>query len=418
SKLYNSAIRKISRLVGKGKVGARLCKLCREMKFALKDFFLSSSFFEKYGLRYFGPVDGHNIEQLENYLTLCKSTDYPVLLHVKTIKGKGNDSASEFPDKFHSISPLRSDSQMRMNHVLGQELLKLARADKRIIGVTAAMANGTGLAYLRDNLPNQYLDVGIAEEHAVTMCAGLAKAGMRPVCIIYSTFMQRAFDQLLHDICLQNLPVIFCIERAGLAANDGPTHHGLFDITYTRCLPNAVVMQPRNTAEFQAMIREAMNYKNPIFIRYNSAYNYSNNLPVAPLKHGCAETLKQGCDICLVALGKFIDSAIKVDEYLGGKCGIVNARFIKPLDRNLLLALAKEYSLIASLEDNVLAGGFGSALMEYYNECDINVPVLRFGWPDCFVEHGTNPEILQDTYHLDPKSIAERISAYKKSMAK
>ena len=409
SKLYNNTIKRISQLISKKQIGVRLCNLCRRMKFALKDFLLSSSFFERYGLRYLGPIDGHNLEQLEEYLRLCRSVNYPILLHVKTIKGKGYTQAAEYPSKFHNLSPTFPDSWVRMKQVMGDELLELARTDKRIIAVTAAMASGTGLSCLRDNLPRQYLDVGIAEEHAVTMCAGLAKSGMRPVCALYSTFMQRAFDQLFHDICLQNLPVVFCVDRAGLAANDGPTHHGLFDITYTRCLPNIAVMQPRNCAELRVMLREAMEYNCPVFIRYNSAYRYDNDQPLAALEFGKAEVLKEGRKVCLVALGKFIDHATKVDECLGGECGIVNARFIKPLDCDLLRSLGQSYSLIVTLEDNILAGGFGSAVLELYNESGIDAHVLRFGWPDRFIEHGDGPEALQKRYGLDPESVARRI---------
>lgn len=409
SKLYNNVTRKIKTIINKKKIGARVCSLCRRLKFALKDFLLSSSLFERYGLRYLGPIDGHNIEQLEQYLTLCKSANYPILLHVKTHKGHGNISAAEHPDKFHNIHPAIPDSQNRMNHVFGRKLLQLARADKRIIGITAAMANGTGLAYLRDNLPEQYIDVGIAEEHAVTMCSGLAKAGMRPVCAIYSTFMQRAFDQLFHDGCLQNLPIIFCIDRAGLSANDGPTHHGLFDITYIRCLPNAIFMQPRNSEELCTMLDFAMHYENPVFIRYNSAYRYDNDYPVKRIEHGRSEVLHVGRNICLIALGKFVDHAVQVNNLLGGDCGIVNARFIKPLDTELLCSLAADYRLIVTLEDNILHGGFGSAVLELYNSQGISTPVLRFGCPDAFIEHGSNPDILQKKYHLDAESIANRI---------
>ncbi len=412
SKLYNRVLSKLGCFLSKKHIGARICQLCRKIKFALKDFVLSSSFFERYGFRYIGPIDGHNIEQLEEYLQLCKSANYPVLLHVRTIKGFGNLLATEHPEQFHNICPRKIVKQDRMNDILGREILKLARVDKRIIAVTAAMTKGTGLTYLRDNLPKQYLDVGIAEEHAVTMCAGLAKAGMKPVCALYSTFMQRAFDQILHDVCLQNLPVVFCVERAGLAVNDGPTHHGLFDITYTRCLPNAIIMQPRNMVELRDMFHLAINFNGPVFIRYNSSYINENSSAIlqTSLDYGRAEVLKDGSDICLIALGSLVESiAFEIDVLIGGNCGIINARFIKPLDDKLLLSLATKYRLIVTLEDNILAGGFGSSVLELYNTHQIPISVLRFGWPDCFIEHGTNPEILRKKYHLDPESIAKKI---------
>lgn len=413
SKLYERVLYKLSALLNKGKIGKRICHLGRRLKFALKDFLLSSSFFERYGLRYIGPIDGHNIEQLEEYLNLCKSVNYPILLHVKTIKGKGNHQAVLAPDKFHNLSPNQQNKKILMRDVLGKTVLELAQSDERIITVTAAMGKGTGLSFIRDNLPDRYLDVGIAEEHAVTMCAGLAKVGMRPICAIYSTFMQRAFDQILHDICLQNLPVIFCLDRAGLTPNDGATHHGLFDIVYTRCLPNAIVMQPRHTSELSCMLRHFIYCDKPVFIRYNSSYYYDNeSVETKDLELGKAEILKEEGNICLLALGCFVDIAEQVDNFLNGACCIVNARFIKPLDENLLTKLASQCKLLVTLEDGVLSGGFGSAILEFFNEHKITTPVLRFGWPDHFIEHGSSAEVIRKKYYLDAASIAKKISNF------
>lgn len=409
SKLYESVTRHITYILSKKQIGIRLCAICKKLKFALKDLLLSSSFFEHYGLRYLGPIDGHNIKQIEEYLTLCKCAKYPILLHIKTIKGYGSFSAIEHPDKFHRISPITYESKFSMRDEFGKAILELAKKNPKLIGITAAMAKGTGLSYLRDNLPTQFIDVGIAEEHAVTMCAGLAKAGMKPICAIYSTFMQRAFDQILHDICLQNLPVIFCLDRAGLSANDGPTHHGLFDISFISCLPNTIIMQPKNTSELILMLQASIQYNQPVFIRYNSSYDYNENEINENINFGCSEILQKGEKICLIGLGCFVEISKQVANFLDEECGIVNARFIKPLDRKLLSEIAHKYHLIVTLEDNVCTGGFGSQILEFYNDYKINTPVLRVGWPDKFIEHGTHPDILRKKYCLDAQSIARKI---------
>ncbi|MDR3273895.1 MAG: 1-deoxy-D-xylulose-5-phosphate synthase [Puniceicoccales bacterium] len=409
SRLYKRVMHGISNALSKHKVGLKLCRMCRKFKLALKDLLLSSSFFEHYGLRYIGPIDGHNLTQLEEYLKLCRSANYPILLHVKTTKGKGNPQASASPESFHRVGPTFSKQGTAMKDVLGQTIVELAKANGKIIGITAAMGSGTGLSYLRDSLPEQYIDVGIAEEYAVTMCAGLAKGGMLPICAIYSTFMQRAFDQIAHDICLQNLPAIFCLDRAGLSANDGPTHHGLLDITYIRCLPNAVIMQPKNSEELSAMLRAALQYHAPVFIRYNGTYTYDTGSLGSEIALGRSEIIKHGQNVCLIGFGHFVDIAHRVDEILGGDCGIVNARFIKPLDERMLRDVAKKYGIIVTLEDNVLAGGFGSGVVEFYGDSNIKTRVIRIGWPDRFIEHGSNEEILRKTYGLDAEAIAKRI---------
>ncbi|MDR1255517.1 MAG: 1-deoxy-D-xylulose-5-phosphate synthase [Puniceicoccales bacterium] len=412
SQLYKRTMRGIGKVLTRNKVGLKLWRICRKLKLALKDLLLPSSLFEHYGMRYIGPVDGHNLAQLEEYLRLCRNADSPILLHVKTTKGKGNPQATANPKSFHRVGPTVAKQGTSMKDALGQTVVELARANKKIIGITAAMASGTGLSHLGDTLPEQCVDVGIAEEHAVTMCAGLAKGGMVPICAIYSTFMQRAFDQIAHDICLQNLHAIFCLDRAGLAANDGPTHHGLFDISYLRCLPNAVIMQPKNSGELCAMLRAALGYTAPVFIRYNSTYTYDTQVLGSEVAFGRSEIIKHGEGTCLIALGHFIDIAHQVDGKLGGRCGIVNARFIKPLDEQMLRDIAVKYGTIATLEDNVLAGGFGSSVAEFYCDNSISVKLVRIGWPDNFIEHGSSEEILRETYSLDPAAIAAKILNY------
>jgi 1-deoxy-D-xylulose-5-phosphate synthase len=411
SRLYKSITGSISNALSKSKIGLKFWRMCRKVKLALKDLLLSSSFFEHYGLRYIGPIDGHNLTQVEEYLKLCEGTNYPILLHVKTIKGKGNSQASANPALFHRVGPISSKQTLSMKDILGQTVVNLAKANKKIIGITAAMASGTGLSHLRDVLPEQYVDVGIAEEHAVTLCAGLAKGGMIPICAIYSTFMQRAFDQIVHDICLQNLPAIFCLDRAGLSANDGPTHHGLLDISYLRCLPNATIMQPKNGEELSAMLTAALEYHTPVFIRYNSSYDYDTHPIGSHIELSRSETIKQGRNICLLALGCCVGIAQQVDDILGGNCGIINGRFIKPLDEQMLRDIAAKYDTIVTLEDNVLVGGFGSGAMEFYGDNNIEAHVLRIGWPDKFIEHGSSEETLRQIYALDAEAIAKKILA-------
>jgi 1-deoxy-D-xylulose-5-phosphate synthase len=410
SRLYGRIVGSMGKVLRKSKIGLKLWRMCHRFKLSLKDLLLASSFFEHFGLRYIGPIDGHDSTQLEEYLKFCRNADYPILLHVKTTKGRGNFQASTNPESFHKINPTPPvKPKVSMKDTLGWSVIELARADKRIVGVISAMARGTGMAHLRTCFPKRCIDVGIAEEHAVTLCAGLAKGGMLPICAIYSTFMQRAFDQIFHDICLQNLHAIFCLDRAGLSANDGPTHHGLFDISYLRCLPNAVVMQPKNSAELSAMLRVATEYNAPVFIRYNDTYTYGTTDVGPKIMPSRSEIVKRGKDICLIGLGNFVDVACQVDALLGGNCTVVNARFIKPLDGIMLNEITGEHHTIVTLEDNVLAGGFGSSILEFYSDRGIGAQVIRVGWPDCFIEHGSNEESLRAAYGLDPATTAARI---------
>ncbi|MDR2737471.1 MAG: 1-deoxy-D-xylulose-5-phosphate synthase, partial [Puniceicoccales bacterium] len=381
----------LKRILVNGNFGKSVVRNARNLKRAIKGIILPTSYFEYYGLRYFGPVDGHDISQLEEILEFAKEADYPVLIHVKTIKGNGYAVARDFPEKFHGIEPGAgqefggtggTERVVSYGDVLGRELAKLALNDNRIVGVVAAMANGTGLSHLRGVVPEQYIDVGIAEEHAVTFSAALAKAGMRPVCAIYSTFLQRAFDQILHDVCLQNLPVIFCLDRAGTSARDGATHHGMFDLSYLRPIPNAVVLQPRNGDQLINALHSAFQWRRPTFIRYPKFYWQNRDSETQQfskfIEIGRSEELIDGKEICLVALGNMVDLAYSVAEKLkssGIEPGIINAVFVKPLDGITLGKIAANYELIVTLEDNVLAGGFGSAVVEFYNSSSIDARV-------------------------------------------
>jgi 1-deoxy-D-xylulose-5-phosphate synthase len=390
-----------------------------------KDFFVNSSLFEKFGLRYVGPVDGHNLNDLIKNLEFARNCDGPVLLHVLTKKGKGLDAAIAHPEKFHGASPFNPSTGENVKSapgtppnyqdVFGAALTRFARENPRVLGITGAMPSGTGLTKLSKEVPGQFFDVGIAEEHAVLFAAGLATKGFRPVCAIYSTFLQRAYDMVIHDVCLQNLPVTFCMDRAGLSPNDGPTHHGLFDISYLRCVPNATVMQPKDEDELVDMLHTSLNLGSPAFIRYPRGAGVGKAIKATPmaLPIGHAELVREGSNIMIWALGPMVQEAEKVAQRLaaeeGLSVGVVNARFIKPLDRTLLLSQAACIPLIVTLEDNVVAGGFGSAVLEALQEGDCQTAVERIGWPDKFVEHGSSVDVLRAAYGLSTDDIVRRI---------
>ena len=407
--------------------GVEMNKVYHKWKRETKDFFVESSLFEKFGLRYLGPVDGHNLEALQKNLEFARHCDVPVLIHVLTKKGKGLDAAVNSPEKFHGASPFDPETgesakpipgtPPNYQDVFGAALSRHARANPKVLGITGAMPAGTGLSQLAKEVPGQFFDVGIAEEHAVLFAAGLATKGFRPVCAIYSTFLQRAYDQVIHDVALQNLPVTFCMDRAGLSPNDGPTHHGLFDLSYLRCVPNATVMQPKDEDELVDMLHTSLQLPGPGFIRYPRGAG--TGAPIKPepalMPIGQAEVLKVGTQIILWALGNMLPEALKLAARLEREqhvsVGVVNARFVKPLDRNLLLSQAAVVPLIVTLEDHVLAGGFGSAVIEALQEAHCPTAVERIGWPDKFVEHGSSVEILRASYGLGPDDIFQRVSA-------
>jgi len=405
--------------------GVEMNRVYMKWKRETKDFFVESSLFEKFGLRYLGPVDGHNLDALQKNLEFAKHCDVPVLIHVLTKKGKGLEAALSSPEKFHGagpFDPVTGESAKSVpgtppnyQDVLGAALTRFAKQNPKVVGITGAMPSGTGLSILAREVPHQFFDVGIAEEHAVLFAAGLATKGIRPVCAIYSTFLQRAYDMVIHDVCLQNLPVTFCMDRAGLSPNDGPTHHGLFDLAYLRCVPNAVVMQPKDEDELVDMLHTSLQHNGPAFIRYPRGAGTGATIKTQPaaLPLGQAEIVREGSNIMLWSLGPMVQEALKVAARLsdeeGLSVGVVNARFAKPLDRALLLSHAACVPLIVTMEDHVVAGGFGSAVLEVLQEAECNVPVERIGWPDKFVEHGSNVDILRATYGLSTDDIVRRI---------
>jgi 1-deoxy-D-xylulose-5-phosphate synthase len=381
--------------------------------------------FEELGFTYMGPVDGHNLAELIHTFKEAHKHTGPVLVHVATVKGKGYEIAEQDQVGYHAQSPFnlatgkgypsKKPKPPSYSKVFAETLIKLAEDNPKIIGITAAMATGTGLDKLQAKLPKQYIDVGIAEQHAVTLAAGLACEDMRPVAAIYSTFLQRGFDQIVHDVCIQKLPVFFCLDRAGIVGADGPTHQGLYDIAYLRCIPNMVIMAPKDEAELQRMVVTGVNYtEGPIAMRYPRGSGYGVPLmeegwEAIPI--GTAEVLRQGDDLLLLGYGSMVYPALQTAEILsehGIKATVVNARFVKPLDTSLILPLARQIGKVVTLEEGCLMGGFGSAVAEALLDADINVPVFRLGVPDQLVDHASPDESKADL-GLTPSQMAEAI---------
>jgi 1-deoxy-D-xylulose-5-phosphate synthase len=380
---------------------------------------------EELGFTYMGPVDGHNLEDLISTFKAAHKQEGPVFVHVATVKGKGYALAEKDQVGYHAQSPFNlatgkaipasSPKPPGYSKVFAHTLVKLAENNPKIIGITAAMATGTGLDKLQAKLPKQYIDVGIAEQHAVTLAAGLACEGMRPVVTIYSTFLQRAYDQIVHDVCIQNLPVFFCMDRAGIVGADGPTHQGMYDIAYLRCLPNMVLMAPKDEAELQQMVVTGVNYTDgPIGLRYPRGNGFGVPLMEEgweALPIGKAEILRQGDDVLMVGYGSMVYPAMQVAEILsehGIEATVINARFAKPIDTELILPLAKQIGRVVTLEEGCLIGGLGSAIAESLLDNNIVVPVMRIGVPDQLVDHAT-PEQSMAELGLTPPQIAERV---------
>ena len=422
--VYAKADRVVKNVLSKSSHGKRLLRMGARWKRGTKDFLVSSSIFETYGIRYLGPVDGHDLNQLGHYLDVAKESDQPVLLHVRTTKGKGYEPALAAPEKFHGTSPFNvktgfgktrtAKDPLNYQDAFGQSLVRFAKEDSSVVGITAAMPPGTGLSYMRRDCPDQFFDVGIAEEHAVLFAAGMATQGFKPVVAIYSTFLQRAYDMVMHDVCLQDLPVVFCMDRAGLSPNDGATHHGLFDIAYLRSLPNTIIAQPRDEDALSDLLWTALKTEKPFFIRYPKGeakgIDIKENANVLPV--GKAEVLKAGKVVSIWALGPCIDEAKVLAEYLdseGFSTEVVDARFAKPLDRDLLYDCTRRYKLIVTMEDHVVTGGFGSAVLECLNQIDATIPVERIGWPDTYIGHASSIQDLKKQHGLDLETLKIRL---------
>jgi 1-deoxy-D-xylulose-5-phosphate synthase len=393
--LHESARRIVEKIGGKTAV-----EVARRAEEAAKSMLWPSVLFEEFGLQYYGPIDGHNIPLLVESFKFLKAENHPVLLHVLTQKGRGFQPALDLQKKFHGLGPFDPETgetkpvgQITFAEVFAKTLVKLADKDERVVAITAAMPSGTGLDLFRPHHPKRYFDVGIAEEHAVVFAAGMATRGLRPVCAIYSTFLQRAIDCIIHDVALQKLPVLFCMDRAGLSGDDGPTHHGLFDIAYLRGIPDIVLMAPKDEDELADMMATALQLPGPSAIRYPRGVGAGTALKAEPqvIPVGKAEVLKDGSDVAILGLGPMAALATELAERLereGYSAAVINPRFVKPLDREMLAEYAERVVAFVTFEDHVLMGGFGSAVIEALEELGSLIPVVRIGWPDQFIEHG------------------------------
>ncbi len=403
-------------------IGKQVIRFAKQAEESLKGFLMPGLLFEELGLKYIGPIDGHRLDYLIETFQNIRRLKGPILIHVVTQKGKGYPPAERNPDRFHGVSPfdIKTGESQRgsskgipsYTEIFGKTLCQLAKEDRRIIAITAAMQSGTGLESFSKEFPHRFYDIGIAEQHAVTFAAGLALEGMKPVVAIYSTFLQRAYDQILQDICLQDLPVVFALDRGGVVGEDGPTHHGLFDFSYLRHMPNIVVMAPKDENEFQHMIKTAMDCPHPIAFRYPRGKGLGVQIEDSPqsLQIGKAEVLREGEDILILGIGSTVYPCVHAAESLeraGIHAAVLNSRFLKPLDDELLCSWAARIQHVLTVEENVLQGGFGSAVLELFEEKGLHtIRVKRLGIPDLFVENGPQ-SYLRTKYGIDEDAIAQ-----------
>ncbi len=410
-----------------GSVGNKTEKYLKRLRDSLKTLLVPGMLFEEFGFTYMGPIDGHDLVMLKKYLEQAKNTRGPVLLHVVTQKGKGYAVAADAPDKMHSVSvgfnekrgsaPKLKPAALTYTKVFGDTLIKLAKQNEDIVAITPAMSIGSGLVSYAEQLPDRFFDVGIAEQHAGTFAAALACAGKKPVLAIYSTFLQRAYDQVIHDICIQNLPVVIAIDRAGLVGEDGETHQGAFDISFLRCIPNITIMMPKDENELQQMLYTATEYKDgPIALRYprgtGLGVKMDGEFKLIPI--GRSETVREGDDVAILALGPMVHVAEQAAEMLshdGVNARVVNMRFAKPLDESLLVELAERRMPIVTVEEAAIAGGLGSAILEFYAQKRIaGVELHPMGLPDHFIEHGS-PQQLLDSVGLNAQTLADDVKS-------
>lgn len=406
--LYFKLKSRLERLLNKiPLVGKTMFSLAEGLRDWFKYLVVPGVIFEELGFKYFGPIDGHNVRELEDVLRRAKSYNgYPVLIHVVTTKGKGYSIAEDKPKMFHGVNPFfietgelkNKSTKKTYSEIFGNTLVDLAEKDEKIVAVSAAMTDGTGLTPFAAKYGNRFFDVGIAEQHAVTFCAGLAAGGFKPVFAVYSTFLQRAYDQILHDVCMQKLKVVFAIDRAGIVGSDGETHQGVFDLTYLRHIPNITVMSPKDGAELSEMMKLAFEIEGPVAIRYPRGNARSFEQVPSPLQYGKAEVLLEGDAGAIIAEGSMVQKGLEVCEMLkkeGKEFTLINARFIKPLDEELLLKLSKKFKRIHTIEDNIKSGGFGSSILEFYSKNDVDVSVNIIGYDDRFIPHGEKEELYK-----------------------
>lgn len=404
------------------KKSQKVVRSIQNVKNSIKQLVIPGMFFEDMGITYLGPVDGHDIRALKKVLNEAKSVKNAVLVHVLTQKGKGYEPARKHPSRFHGAEPFDIETGIPKKQkelatytdVFATVVNKLAEKDDRIVAITAAMPDGTGLKRFSIKYPDRFFDVGIAEEHAVTFAAGLAAGGLKPIVAIYSSFLQRAYDQIIHDVCIQNLPVIFAIDRAGLVGSDGETHQGIFDLSYLSGIPNMHIMAPKNKWELSDMLKFAVDFDGPIAVRYPRGVACdSMKEQRAPIEYGKAELLKKGKDIALLAVGSMVQTALFVDELLQKKgidATIVNARFVKPIDTDMVDTLLKDHRMIVTMEENVLCGGFGEHVLSYVQQTCPDIRVLSVALPDSYVEHG-NVDLLKKEVGIDAETIADTVNA-------
>jgi len=404
------------------RIGPSLVKIAKRMEELTKGIITPGIIFEELGFKYIGPIDGHDLKVLIDTFNNVKDWEGPILIHVYTKKGKGYKPAEKESEFFHGVPPfnkvtgrVEKPQQKSYTDVFGETLTKMAMEDKRIIAITAAMRSGTGLKLFASNFPERFFDVGIAEQHAVTFAAGLALSGFRPYVAIYSTFLQRSFDMIIHDICLQNLPVVFAVDRAGLVGEDGPTHHGLFDISYLRLVPNLVVVAASDSNELKTLIKSSLKWNVPATIRYpRGPAEISDRLCPEYIDIGKGEILRLGKDACIIAIGTTVNEAMKAAEILrmkGIEITVFNARFVKPLDVDLIRKILVEHPIIFTLEENTIVGGFGSAILELAANLDLAKRIKCIGLPDKFIEHGP-VSYLRELYGLTSDKIAQEIERY------
>lgn len=427
AKVYNGIKDTVEKGIGGIPViGDGINRSLRTAKNSIKQIFVSGMFFEDMGLTYLGPVDGHNLKDLRRAMEEAKKVEGAVLVHVLTDKGKGYVPAEKEPGKFHGTGPFAiedgsskgSKSGPSYTDVFGNKLINIGRDNKNVVAITAAMADGTGLNKFAQQYPDRFFDVGIAEQHGVTFAAGLAASGLKPVIALYSSFLQRAYDQVIHDVCIQELPVVFAIDRAGLVGNDGETHQGIFDISFLMSMPNMTIVAPKNNIELEEMLEFSVNHDGPIAIRYARGEAFTGLEKYNEvISYGKSEVIYEESDIAILVVGHMMDSALKTRELLktrGYNCSLINARFIKPVDEEMVIKSAEKHKLLVTIEENVVSGAYGSEVRMCVGENRLRVDVLTLGIQDQYVEHGSI-DALRKEIGLDPESMCnEIINTYNK----
>ncbi|MCR1949758.1 1-deoxy-D-xylulose-5-phosphate synthase [Clostridium sp. DSM 100503] len=416
---YNKLKSNINETLSNSKAGKKIASCISRFKDSIKQFVVPSMLFEDMGLKYIGPINGHDIEMMTEVLEKAKQINEPVIIHVVTNKGKGYELAEKKPNKYHGVSPFDLESgeayipsERSYSKVFGDAMIDLAKEDDRIVAITAAMPDGTGLKSFAKEFPNRFFDVGIAEAHATTLAAGLASANLKPIFAVYSTFLQRAFDQLIHDVCIQNMPVIFAIDRAGLVGEDGETHQGMFDLSYLSQVPNMTVLAPKHLDEIKVMLKWALTQNGPVAIRYPRGADCCTEMnPLTKISYGKWEKIISGEKIAIIAVGKMLQHALLAKDILkanGINPTIINATFVKPLDNNMLESLVEEGYDIVTIEDNITNGGFGSYVLMKLYELGFRNKFEALGFKDKFIPQG-NVDLLYKENKLDPEGIAEVI---------